>query len=168
MRRLLSLVVCLAVTGPLMAAVTYPATLPDGEQAAATTKDVAFFTGCWVFERGGRKVEEHWMAPAGGSLMGLSRTTAGPKTVEYEFLQIRDTADGLVYIAKPSGQAEATFKVASLTAEEVVFENPTHDFPQRIKYRRVGADELHARVEGTRNGKTSGFDLPYKRTNCVP
>ena len=34
----------------------------------------------------------------------------------------------------------------------VVFENPTHDFPQRIIYWKDGAD-LRARIEGTQNGK---------------
>jgi hypothetical protein len=133
-----------------------------------TTADLGFMTGCWQFERNGRRVEEHWLAPAGGSLIGVSRTVAGGKTVDYEFLQIRDTADGVTYIAKPARQPEASFRMSSSTAEEIVFENPTHDFPQRIRYRRAGADTLHARIEGTMNGKASGIDFPYARVACTP
>jgi len=136
-------------------------------QPAATTADLAFLAGCWKFERNGRVTEEHWLAPAGGSLMGVSRTVAGGKTVEFEFLQIRDLPDGLTYIARPSGQPEASFKAATSRPGEIVFENPTHDFPQRIRYRRAG-DALHARVEGKRNGKTDGFDYPYVRVSCMP
>jgi hypothetical protein len=51
--------------------------------------------------------------------------------------------------------------------DEVVFENPAHDFPQRIRYRASGA-ALQARIEGTMNGKTRGIDFPYTRTNCTP
>ncbi len=136
-------------------------------QPVATTADVAFLTGCWKYERGGRIVEEHWMAPAGGSLMGISRTVAGGKVAEFEFLQIRDLPGGLTYIAKPSGQPEASFTATSKGAGEVVFENPTHDFPQKIRYKLTG-DTLAARVEGTINGKARGIDLPYTRASCAP
>ncbi len=148
--------VAFVVSGNLVDAQTRP-------QAA----DLAFLTGCWVFERGERTVEEHWLRPAGGSLMGVSRTVAGGKTTEFEFLQIRDTADGMAYIAKPSGQAEASFKLVTRSTDSVAFENPTHDFPQRISYQRSG-DTLTARVEGTLNGKTRAIDLPYRRTACSP
>ena len=136
-------------------------------QTPDTTADLAFLTGCWKFERDGRIVEEHWLAPAGGSLMGVSRTVAKGKMVEYEFLQILDLPEGLTYVARPSGQAEAKFKATSKTGDEIVFENPTHDFPQRIRYRLAG-NSLTARVEGTANGKTRGFDVPYTRAACVP
>jgi len=147
----------------LVAAFTAPATC----QPAATTADLAFMTGCWIFEANGRRVEEHWLAPAGGSLLGVGRTVAGGKTTEYEFLQIRDLPEGLTYIAKPSNQAEAKFVISSRTADEIVFENPAHDFPQRIRYRRDG-DTLRARIEGTMNGKALGIDFPYNRTDCAP
>jgi hypothetical protein len=136
-------------------------------QPAATTGDLAFLTGCWKFERDGRVVEEHWLAPAGGSLMGVSRTVEKGKTVDYEFLQIRDLPEGLTYIAKPSNQPEARFKLASKAGDEIVFENPAHDFPQRIRYRREG-DALHARIDGTMKGKQRGMDFPYKRVACTP
>jgi hypothetical protein len=136
-------------------------------QSPATTSDLAFLTGCWRFERAGRIVEEHWLAPAGGSLFGISRTVAGEQTVDFEFLQLRDLPDGLTYIAKPSRQPEASFKMTTRTADEVVFENPQHDFPQRIRYRRSG-DALHARIEGIVDGKPRAVDFPYVRVSCTP
>ena len=141
---------------------------PIAARQAPTTNDLAFMTGCWRLDGNGRTIEEHWLAPSGGSLMGVSRTVAGGKTVEYEFLQIRDLPDGLTYIAKPSGQAEASFKVLTRTADEVVFENPAHDFPQRIRYRRAGPDALHARIEGQMKGQQRGMDFAFARAKCVP
>ena len=141
--------------------------IPGTCQSPATTADLAFMTGCWKFEGDGRTVEEHWLAPSGGTLLGVSRTVASGKTVEYEFLQIRDLADGLTYTAKPSGQPEAGFKLASKTTDEVVFENLSHDFPQRIRYRR-GTDRLDARIEGALDGKARGIDYPYVRVSCTP
>jgi uncharacterized protein DUF6265 len=140
---------------------------PAIAQSPATTSDLAFLTGCWRLDRNGRIVEEHWLAPAGGSLFGVSRTVAGGKTVDFEFLQLRDLPDGLTYIAKPSRQPEASFKMTSKTADEVVFENPQHDFPQRIRYRLSG-ESLHARIEGTVDGKPRAIDFPYTKVNCSP
>jgi hypothetical protein len=156
MRRLYALAAAVVMTVPLAA------------QKGPTTNDLGFMSGCWRLEANGRTIEEHWLAPAGGSLMGVSRTVAGGKTVEYEFLQIRDLPEGLTYIAKPSGQPEASFKVLSKTADEVIFENPTHDFPQRVRYRRAGPDALHARIEGSMNGQQRGMDFPFARAACTP
>jgi hypothetical protein len=127
--------------GPFqLLAATIVMTLPLATQKTATTSDVAFISGCWKLEANGRTIEEHWLAPSGGSLMGVSRTVAGGKTVEYEFLQIRDMPDGLTCIAKTIGASRKPASPLSNTADEVVFENPVHDFPQRIRYRKVGAD----------------------------
>lgn len=131
-----------------------------------TTADLSFLTGCWTVEANGRRTDEHWMAPAGGTLLGLSRTVAGNRTTAYEFLQIRDLPDGLTYIAKPGNQPEARFVAIAAPAGELVFENPSHDYPQRIRYRLSG-DTLHARVEGTMKGKPRADDYRYTRTSCT-
>ena len=149
-----------------LVAVATALTAPVGRQPVASTADVAFLAGCWKLEAKGRVVEEHWMAPSGGSLLGMSRTVVNGKTTEFEFIQIRDLPEGLTYIAKPSNQPEARFVAISRTGDEVVFENPAHDFPQRIRYRRSG-DTLHARIEGTLNGKPRGADFRYARSACA-
>jgi hypothetical protein len=133
---------------------------------ASTVSDAGFLAGCWRSERGGRTVDEQWMAPSGTSMLGMSRTVAGGQTVEYEFLQIRQQADGVFYVARPSGQPEASFKLVKTGSGELVFENPAHDFPQRIIYRRTG-DSLAARVEGKMGGKDRGIDFPYTRVACA-
>jgi hypothetical protein len=53
-----------------------------------------------------------------------------------------------------------------LSDSTVVFANPTHDFPQFVRYRRRGADELHARVDGKMGGKDQGFDSRYRKVAC--
>jgi hypothetical protein len=66
-------------------------------------------------------------------MFGISRTLRDGRPVAYEFMQIRpDTSGRLEFVALPSGQAETTFRQAGDTGtEEIVFENPAHDFPQR-------------------------------------
>jgi len=49
---------------------------------------------------------------------------------------------------------------------EIAFENPEHDFPQHIIYRKVNADSLVAHIEGMEDGTEKHFDFPMKRTRC--
>ena len=137
---------------------------PAGRAPPVT--EVAWIAGCWDSTRNGQHVTEHWMAPEGGTMMGVSRTTAGGTTTEWEFLIIRQGARGLEYVAKPSGQPEATFTAMRASANEVVFENPAHDFPQRVIYESPDNDTLDARIEGLRNGQLRTIRFPMKRVPC--
>jgi hypothetical protein len=128
-----------------------------------TIEEFTWLTGCWTMTRGDAVTQEQWLEPLGGTLMGISRTAKGGKTIEHEFLQIREVNGKLAYVAKPSGQAEATFPLKTFSLSEAIFENPAHDFPQRIIYRRT-ANGVTARVEGTRAGQTRGLDFVY--TKC--
>ena len=107
------------------------------------------------------------MKPGGRTMLGMSRTIAGDRTVEFEFMRIQQEEGGAVYLmAIPSGQREARFKLTKVSAKEVVFENPAHDFPQRVIYRFDGKDSLNGRIEGTSKGKEKALDLPMKRVPC--
>lgn len=122
-----------------------------------------WLAGCWELRRGERVTVEMWMAPAGGLMLGASRTTVGTALREWEQLRISAAGDTLVYTANPSGQAQASFRTPLPAAgDTLTFENLAHDFPQRIRYVRRGADSLVARVEaGAR-----GFDLPMRKVAC--
>lgn len=130
---------------------------------SSSVQDLAWLSGCWASIDGEAGSGETWTAPAGGTLLGVGRTVKSGKTVSHEFMQIRETGSGqIAFIALPSGQKEASFPLVRLSGQEAVFENPQHDFPQRVIYRRDG-DLLTGRVEGSEGGETKGFDFPMKR-----
>ena len=134
-------------------------------QSKPTVDSLAWLKGCWASEDG--KVTEQWMAPAGRAMLGMSRTVANGEMVAFEFLQIRDIKDkGVHFIAKPSGQPEASFKLLRSSDKEVVFENPEHDFPQRVIYRLKSDGSLVGRIEGKQGDKEKGIDFPYVRAKC--
>ena len=126
---------------------------------------LAWLAGRWEFEQSGRVVREEWMAPAGGTMLGMSRTVKGGKMIEYEFLQIREGPGGeLFYVAMPSRQQEIAFQLKELTANSVVFENLEHDFPQRISYTLQADGSLLASIEGPgKDGTTRRIEFPYRR-----
>jgi Domain of unknown function (DUF6265) len=135
---------------------------------ATNVDDLTWLSGCWAIDGADTGSIESWLSPAGGTMLGVSRTVKDGKTVAYEFMQIRALEDGtLAYIAKPSNQKEATFPLARIGKQEVVFENKAHDFPQRITYRLAAPGALRARIEGTRGGKERVIDYPMTKSACA-
>jgi hypothetical protein len=138
--------------------------LPQQGPARSVT-EAGWLAGCWTTTAGSRSVTEHWLGPDGGTMIGVSRTVSGGKTVEYEFLLIREGPKGLEYVAKPSRQSEAVFTSASISPSEIVFENPAHDFPTRIAYAKQDAGLL-ATVSGTMGGKPRRLEFKYTAGSC--
>ena len=126
--------------------------------------DLSWIAGDWQTAPGGRRqIEEHWTAVAGGSMMGVSRTVAGDKTVEFEYLRIEQRADGIYYVAHPKARCPGTdFKLTRSSATEAVFENPQHDFPKRIIYRKTD-DGLTASIDAGEGSKAMSF--VFKKMN---
>jgi hypothetical protein len=132
----------------------------------ATVDRVAWLQGCWRSTRGEATIEEQWMSPRGGTMLGMGRTVRGSKTVEYELVLIKEQDGRIAYEAHPSGQPSATFMATTASDTSVVFENPAHDFPQRVGYKRNGSDALDAWIEGQANGKSRRVDFSYQRARC--
>jgi hypothetical protein len=129
---------------------------------------VGWLAGCWAPENGEVGSVEHWLQPAGGIMLGVSRTVKNGKTAEFEFMQLRVNGEGkLVFIALPSGQKEATFVATSIGEFSVTFENPQHDFPQKVSYRRDGGGgRLIGRIEGNRNGAPRAIEFRMRHVVC--
>jgi hypothetical protein len=139
----------------------------DPNAQTATIKDVAWLHGCWEMRDGDHVVEERWTGPRTGSMLGVGRTTRGEKLVEHEFVVLTERNGRLAYEAHPSGQATVTFMSKPISGREVVFEDPMHDFPQRVGYRGTGPGQLLAWVEGTSNGRTRRLEFTYRIVNCI-
>ena len=137
-----------------------------GAQATDAVARLGWLAGCWEQGGGARITEEQWMVPRGATMLGMSRTVAGGVTRSTEQLRIEQRDGKAVYVASPSGQATTAFTAATVSDTLVVFENPTHDFPTKISYRRVGADSLLAQISGPRGGKEAKIDFPMRRASC--
>lgn len=129
----------------------------------AVADDVSWLGGRWCGGGGDERVEEVWLEPAGGHLIGLSRTTKGGQLASFEFLRIGPVESVPTYFAQPGGRPPTAFSRTDGGDGWVRFENPAHDFPQRIEYRRDG-DTLHAEIGGPGDdGKEHVIGLDYTR-----
>jgi hypothetical protein len=126
---------------------------------------LAWLQGCWAIDTPERSVEEQWMAPRAGSLLGMSRTVRGGRLVAHESVIVRERGDRFEYEVSPSGRPATVFTSTEIGDSSVVFENLQHDFPQRVGYARRGAS-LDAWIEGPLKGQTKRVDYAYQRVAC--
>lgn len=128
---------------------------------------LSWMVGSWVSDAGPRQSDEHWTHAAGGTMFGVNRTVANDRTVFFEYLRIEKTEAGIVYLASPKGRQPPTaFTLIESGEKRAVFENPQHDFPQRIVYWREG-EALRARIEGTVNGEAKSSEWGWRRGTLV-
>jgi uncharacterized protein YfiM (DUF2279 family) len=151
---------------PILILLTIAFAAVGRSQGAAVTdlSKLAWLAGHWTGTDQGIEMEEHWLAPKANTMMGLHRDVKGGRTISFEFLRIEATADGITYWASPRGKPATPFRLKEAQDKRVVFENPEHDFPQRIIY-WLGADgSLHAKTEGTISGKNAAEEWTWQRT----
>jgi hypothetical protein len=127
--------------------------------AKAKIDDMAWLAGAWVGTRGKSSIEERWSPPLGGAMLGVSRTVSRGKMSAFEFLRIVERDGGLVYKAQPGGKPPTEFVLTELSETRAVFENPRHDFPQRIVYELSAEGGLSASIGYTKGGKPHRFEF---------
>lgn len=134
--------------------------------ASQDTRLPAWLSGCWRMLGPEQQVEEIWLAPAGGTLVGMSRTVVRDSLRGFEIMVVRPGVNGLVFEATPSGQPPATFLVAGQADSAITFQNLTHDFPQVIRYSAIGGDSLVAVISGTVRDRQRTITYEYARVRC--
>lgn len=110
-----------------------------GTAPAAEQELPGWMAGAWHEEKAGQWTEEYWFQPRAGQMLGTSRSGRGEKLGSWEVMRIEaDPNTGLVFLASPEGGAPTRFERKSTGANEIVFANEAHDYPQKIGYRREG------------------------------
>ena len=147
----------------VLAMVAAPASAQTAADGPPGVEGLGWLAGCWVQRTEAMVIEEQWTAPGGGTLLGVSRTTRAGSLVGWEFTRIFARGDTVVFAAQPSGQSPAEFYGRVTGGDEIEFENPAHDFPQRVSYWREGP-ALRARIEDVAG--TRGVDFVYAPAAC--
>lgn len=114
--------------------------------------------GEWEHIEGEEHALEIWNEKDDSTLSGRAYSIIISDTVWSERIAIEERSGDLFYVPTVSDQNNGrpvTFILTSSSEGKLVFENPQHDFPQRITYRRLGMDSLVAEI--------SSLDDPSKK-----
>ncbi len=149
---------------------TPAAPAPASVTAAVTLSDLSWLSGCWRGSVNQREFREHWLPLRGNLLIGAGHTVTQERTQDFEYVRIEPRADGLHYVAQPSAGKETAFRLADRQVDGpdtiFTFANDTHDFPQRIVYRRGTEGWLYIHVEGRVQGEERKVIYPLRRIDC--
>ncbi|GJL97001.1 MAG: hypothetical protein DHS20C06_08180 [Hyphobacterium sp.] len=104
----------------------------------ASAADLGWMEGHWRSEAEGRVSEEIWTSGEGGLYLAVNRTIRDGQARGFEFLRILETSEGAAYCAQPGDSEAVCFEQVAISENSVTFENPDHDFPQRVTYARDG------------------------------
>lgn len=126
--------------------------------AQAQEPDLDWMSGHWRSAGEDPAIEEFWTDRAGGLMLGGNRTLSDGRAVAFEYLRIEPGPDeaGLRYCAQPGGGPATCFLLVDAGENHARFENPEHDFPQRIEYRREG-DVLTATISDIERTQSMDF-----------
>jgi hypothetical protein len=129
--------------------------------ASDSPKMPGWLAGCWSEQKGPNWTEECWTAPRADTMLGSGRNGRDDQLRSWETMQIEQAGDGkLVFYGAPRGGPRVAFAMISSGPREIIFANPQHDYPQRIRYWREGMD-LNAETSLTDGSKA--FRWHYKR-----
>ena len=121
--------------------------------------------GTWSTETNRGIIFESWSS-INNELVGISYSLNNGDTTVYETIRIIKEGDVIFYIPRVKTQNNdqaVRFLAKRVSSEKLVFENPSHEFPQVITYKRISADSLVAEISGMINGQQRNQRFPMKR-----
>lgn len=133
-----------------------------GEMAKAE-----WLLGTWGLKTPKGELTEKWAKANDTVMLGKSHFVVGGKdTVFQESIRLEQTNGKLAYVVTVPGQngeKPVRFGMTSSTENQLVFENPQHDFPTKIVYNKFGNDSLVAEISGMKKGKPASQQFPMKK-----
>lgn len=139
------------------------ATLATSARAETALPD--WLQGAWLscsFRGLAVETAEIWTGAGSNTLVGVGHTRQS-SGASFEYMRIAAGPDGvLTFFGSPQGAPPTPFRLKARDDISITFENPTHDFPQRVIYAREGA-HLTARIEGMTGGGVEVMEWRYRR-----
>lgn len=129
-------------------------------------KSANWLLGKWSTKTADGDLSEKWIQLNDSTFQGESFFIKGKDTLHFESILLQQNGEELIYNATVKGQNEnkaVAFKMTAGTEKQLVFENPKHDYPQKITYSLINKDSLVASISGVQLGKPSAEKFGMKR-----
>lgn len=126
--------------------------------------------GTWENKTKKGSIYETWTKADNNELLGKSYTVKDKDTIIFENIRLVQENEKLFYTPTVNNQNDGLpvrFAAKTISANQLVFENPEHDFPQIITYTKITSDSLIAEISGTKNGQKRKQTFPMKRVKSL-
>ncbi|KAF2081857.1 DUF6265 family protein [Flavobacterium sharifuzzamanii] len=121
-------------------------------------KKADWLIGNWENKTQDGVLSENWQKLNDSTFSAVSYFIKGKDTIHSESIILAQLGETLTYKATVKGQNDdkpVFFPSTSETEQKLVFENPKHDYPQKITYTKGANNTLTAEISGNLNGKPS-------------
>lgn len=127
-----------------------------------------WFLGEWYCMSSYGDFTEKWEKLSDSTMIGQSHIMKGKDTIFRENIVLEQRNDSLFYnvLIKNKDQEENTsFYLTKSSNNQLVFENPKHDFPTKIVYKLIDNDSILASIHGKEKGieKFENFPMSKKK-----
>lgn len=129
-------------------------------------QQASWLLGSWQNEMPEGTIVEEWKSLNDSVFSARSFFVSGKDTSFGETITLEQKGAALFYIPvvkDQNGGKPVTFRLTSPAGDELAFENPEHDFPQKIVYKKLTEDSLLTEVSGRMQGKFHAEKLPMTR-----
>lgn len=123
--------------------------------------------GNWENKSDNGHLLENWKKVNDSLYDGESYFIKGKDTLHFEKIQMKQKGEALLYIATVKGQNNdkpVTFLHNDTIQKLLIFENPKHDFPQKIVYSQITKDSIVIEISGIQQGKPSSERFSMKKS----
>ena len=127
---------------------------------------MSWLVGSWEQKLPDGTLVETWEKQNDSTFIGGSYFVKEKDTIHSESVILTQKKEDLFYIPTVTGQNNdepITFKLTSDAENTFTFENPAHDYPQKVTYKKVNDTNLLASISGKQQGKESTESYPMKR-----
>lgn len=131
-----------------------------------TLDQANWLLGKWKNQTDDGILTESWKKLNDSTFYGESYFVIAKDTVFAESIELAERNEILAYTVTVANQNQAkpvSFILTKINSEKMVFENPAHDFPQKIIYSRIGNDSLVAEISGKTKDKERREIFTFKR-----
>ncbi|GIZ10565.1 DUF6265 family protein [Flavobacterium sp. UMI-01] len=114
--------------------------------------------GKWEQQSSEGKLTENWVKTNDSTLTATSFFIREKDTIHKEYVSLQQVGDSLIFKTKIIGQNNNQPLVFSSKEEienQLQFENPNQDYPQKISYSTPKANQLVVQISGKQLGKPS-------------
>lgn len=122
--------------------------------------------GTWENKTQKGSIYETWTKSGHNEFSGKSYSVKDKDTIVFENIRLVQENKKLFYIPTVKNQNDGLpvrFAAKAISENQLVFENPEHDFPQIITYTKITSDSLISEISGTKNGRERKHTFPMKR-----
>ncbi|MES2590418.1 MAG: DUF6265 family protein [Bacteroidota bacterium] len=130
----------------------------------ADIKQFKWLEGKWEGNYNGMQTFEEWQPLKDNVMAGIGGMISNKDTMFVEKVKIEIQNGELYYVATvPENPEPVPFRLIKSVNNSTTFENPEHDFPQRIIYTQNADGSLYSSIEGKRMDKYSKKEFHFQK-----